>query len=70
MALSLLCSCIKQNGNGSSLIQFAFYDDLAMVILHSVLHDGQAKAGAARLLGMTLIYTIETFKHLVLMFGH
>ena len=40
-----------------------------MVILHSVLHDGQAKAGAARLLGMTLIYTIETLKHLVLMFG-
>ena len=40
-----------------------------MMILHGVLHDGQTKAGAAGLFGMTLIHTIEAFKHFVLMFG-
>ena len=39
------------------------------MILHSVLHDRQAKAGATGLLGMALIHTIEALKHLVLMFG-
>ena len=40
-----------------------------MVVLHSVLHDRQAKAGATGLFGMTLIDTIETLKYLVQMFG-
>ena len=40
-----------------------------MVVLHGVLYDGKAKTGSTGLLGMTLIYTIESFKHLVLMFG-
>jgi len=39
------------------------------MVLHGVLHDGQAKAGAAGLFGMTLIHTIEALKYLVLMFG-
>ena len=69
MALSLLCSCIKQHGNSGSLVQFTFHSDLAMMILHGVLHDRQSKAGAAGLLGMALIHTIKTLKHLVLMFG-
>ena len=50
-------------------MQFAFHGDLSVVVLNSVLHDGQAKAGATGLLGMALIHTIESFKHLVLMFG-
>ena len=69
MVLDLLCFCIKQNRDCGSLIQFAFHSDLAMMILYGVLHDGQAKAGAAGLFGMTLIYTIEALKYLVLMFG-
>ena len=40
-----------------------------MMILHGVLHDGQAKAGTTGLFGMALIHTIEALKHLVLMFG-
>ena len=48
---------------------FAVDFNLAMMILHGVLHDGQTKAGTARLLGMALIHTIEALKHLVLMFG-
>ena len=39
------------------------------MILHGMLDDGQAKAGTAGLLGMTLIHTIETLKYFVLMFG-
>lgn len=39
------------------------------MILYGVFHDRKAKAGAAGLLGMALIHTIESFKHLVLMFG-
>ena len=39
----------KQNGNCSSFTQFTFYGDLAAMILHGVLHDGQAEACAAGL---------------------
>ena len=60
--------CIKQNENGGSHVQFALHSDLAMVILNSVLHDRKAKAGAAGLLGMAFIDTIEALKHLILMF--
>ena len=60
---------IKQNGNGRALVQFAFHGDLAVVVLHGVLHDGQAQARAAGLLGVALIHAIEALKHLVLMLG-
>ena len=39
------------------------------MILHGVLHNGQAKAGTTRLFGMALIHTVEAFKHLILMLG-
>ena len=39
-----------------------------MVVLHGVLDDGQTKAGAAGLLGVALVHTIETLKYFVLMF--
>ena len=39
-----------------------------MMILHGVLYDRKAKAGAAGLFGMALIDTIEALKHLILMF--
>ena len=38
------------------------------MILHGMLYDRKAKAGAAGLPGMALIHTVETLKHLVLMF--
>ena len=69
MALDLCRSIIKQNGNCSSLVWFALYNDLAMMVLHGVLYDRKTKAGAAGLLGMTLIHSVESFKNLVLMFG-
>ena len=69
VAFYFLRFCIKQNGNGGSLVQFTFHGDLSVVILHGVLHDGQSKTGATGLLGVALIHTIEAFKHLLLMFG-
>ena len=50
-------------------MQCTFYFKLSVMVLYRMLHDRQTKAGAAGLLGMALIHTIETFKHLVLMFG-
>ncbi len=69
MVLNLLCSCIKQNRNGSTFIRFTVYCNFAMVVLNSMLHDRQTKTGAAGLLGMALIHTIETLKYFLLMFG-
>ena len=67
--LFVINSGIKQNRNGSSLVQFTFHRDLTVMILHGVLDDGQTKAGAAGLLGVALVHTIETLKYFVLMFG-
>ena len=39
------------------------------MILHGVLHNGQAKAGTTRLFGMALIHTVEALKYLILMLG-
>ena len=54
--------------NGSSITDFAANIDFAVMILHGVLDDGQTKAGAAGLLGVALVHTIETLKYFVLMF--
>ena len=62
-------SIIKDDRNRCAFTDFTVDLNLAVMILHSVLDDGQTKAGTTGLLGMALIHPIETLKHLVLMFG-